>query len=65
MSRKDYVAFAKVLHDALRDPNIGPSARINIMDNIMSPMADIFEADNPLFDRYRFAAAVGYPQEAL
>lgn len=52
MTKKDYLAIAKVLHQhrmigyVVQDSDEGPY--------IAEEIADVFAADNPLFDRARF-----------
>lgn len=49
MTRKDYVAMAKVLSES--------PAPTGIIEDIAKGVADVFAADNPAFDRDRFYAA--------
>lgn len=50
MSRKDYVQVARIIVRV---------ADVEIRDYLAQEFADIFEADNPLFDRERFYIAAG------
>jgi hypothetical protein len=60
MTRKDYVKFAAMLKEE-RVPDNGPIgyAKLRMLDQIADKTADIFEADNPNFDRARFLTACG------
>ena len=58
MTRKDYVAFAvKLSIGAPFSNNQAENARLVCIDRI----ADVFEADNPRFDRKGFLLAAGWP----
>lgn len=53
MSRKDYIAFAKLVLAQLERGDL------NGAEDAAHGMADIFAADNPRFDRGRFLVACG------
>jgi hypothetical protein len=61
MTKKHYIAIAKIFHDAMRE-DIGAIGRLGIWDGVVKPFADLAQADNPNFDRGRFLDAVDYPQ---
>ena len=57
MTRKDYVKVAGIVAAArvrLQQPGI---SRSELVDYFETELADLFAADNPRFDRERFAAA--------
>jgi|APFre7841882630_1041343.scaffolds.fasta_scaffold90928_1 hypothetical protein len=55
MLKKNYIQFAKLLaSQENKDKNF---------DNLVSEIADIFEDDNPNFDRDRFFNAVYHPEK--
>ena len=54
MTKKDYVAIAKVIHD-----NYGVSPSDVAREKIALALADVFKLDNPRFDRVRFLVACG------
>lgn len=56
MSRRDYEAFARILHE-LRE-NESPAA-LGAIDGVTLAIADLFAADNQRFDKARFLAAAG------
>lgn len=62
MSKKDYVAMAKVL-DAFRREllNMGLSSRVDdaVVKRLIVPLAHIAREDNPRFDYSRFLTACG------
>lgn len=61
MSRKDYVKFAQVFADEMAstaDSDMGLIAR-TALRSVHQKVMDIFEADNPNFDRTRFLDASG------
>ena len=53
MSRKDYVAFAKLVLAQLERGDV------NGAEDTAHGMADLFASDNPRFDRGRFLVACG------
>ena len=55
MSRKDYVQFASLLNSMHHG---FPTLHIDVKKFLVNNMADIFENDNPNFDRTRFKDAV-------
>lgn len=59
MTKKDYQAFAAMLHD-LRKHNASYDAEgfaiVRIID-VAGDMAEVFAKDNPRFDRRRFIKA--------
>jgi hypothetical protein len=57
MSRKHYIAIANVLAGDLATANSVEEA--HKVRNIARSLADVFLADNPNFDRWRFYNAVG------
>ena len=57
MSRKDYVAFAELVHMLVHDQcDTRPGGGLQL-DTLVEGMADIFAGDNPRFDRGRFLVA--------
>ena len=62
MSRKDYQAIAEVLADmqGFTAPNHSqPSYDSVTLHRVTQRLADVFQQDNPNFDRVRFYAAAG------
>ena len=59
MTRKDYVAAARVLHERKPLWNAMPCFEIELAkwDEIVAGIADMFAADNARFERLRFVAA--------
>ena len=62
MSRKDYLAFAKIIADELQEirENGAVGTHGNIMLSLAWGMAEVFDADNPNFDEDRFMGACGF-----
>jgi hypothetical protein len=71
MSRKDYLAFAKIIADELQDLREGgmntlsnrhPHRRacMELLVTIAYGMSESFEQDNPRFDEDRFMGACGF-----
>lgn len=56
MTRKDYVALARIIADAR---NAGDSAEEAMREKIAQRMADMCAADNPRFDKERFLRDCG------
>lgn len=55
MSKKDYIAIAKIIINAtIRPPTMDP---VLVREDVIIGLADMFKADNPLFDRDRFISA--------
>lgn len=54
MTKKDYVAIAAVLSDALHHKGNDPAT----VTDILGRLIPVFGADNPRFDVQRFSAAV-------
>lgn len=62
MTRKDYVAIAQILKDALAIPPSTPLATTitrSVVHDIAYDCAALMAADNPAFDRTRFLKACG------
>ena len=59
MTKKDYIAIAKVLAaHRMRRPTDDSDGRIaDRLDDVTEAFADMLAADNPRFDRVRFLAA--------
>lgn len=55
MSKKDYEAFVKVLKP------YAPSEPV-LIHEIADDLCEVFEADNPRFDRTTFLRALGYDE---
>ena len=53
MTRKDYVKTAEILKSAI-------DGKFETEIELLEAFAEMFEADNPNFDRKRFLTAVGY-----
>jgi hypothetical protein len=62
MSRKDYQEFARILHSIL-DMLRGPEAIIAV-NLLTAELCEVFEDDNPNFDRKRFLAAINGTNQA-
>ena len=62
MSRKDYLAFAKIIANQLQElrEQGAPRAHADILIAIAWEMAEVFDADNPNFDEDRFMGACGF-----
>lgn len=58
MTKKDYVAIAKIMFD-LRFYSLD---QIHV-DKVIEPLANLFQANNPAFNRHRFLVACGARQE--
>jgi len=59
MTRKDYKAIARALHEVYSDPEADrDDAASNDFNWIVNNIADVFAADNPLFDYTKFKDAV-------
>lgn len=58
MSRKDYVAFARIIKTNLEISH-SPLERVTVK-GVATDMADLFAADNPRFDRQKFLTACGF-----
>ena len=54
MTKKEYIKFAKLLKWFAEDNDSGQVS----LDTVVSLTADIFQEDNPRFDRTRFFNAV-------
>lgn len=61
MTRKDYVKFANMLSCAKKD--VRTREEEVFFDRSVVSIADIFEEDNPTFDRDRFFKAVYNKEE--
>ena len=58
MTRKDYVRFA-AMFKSLRSQLMFLRNSGLVLENVANKTADIFEQDNPAFDRARFLKACG------
>ena len=56
MTRKDYVKFADMFKEAEKDitPMTDSVSGVDAVHDIVTRAADIFEADNPNFQRFKF-----------
>ena len=54
MSKKDYIEFAKMFKDLLKNENLSKDTILKTVNETI----DIFAYDNPNFDRSRFMSAV-------
>ena len=60
MSKKNYVAFAKILKVySNRAWNAGDTSGLNMVVALGREFADYFKSDNARFDRERFLKAAG------
>jgi len=65
MSKKDYIKFAKVL-SGLKPVKTDTESvrcyglRVSQWDKLVERIAEIFEADNPRFDKIKFYKACNY-----
>jgi len=59
MSRKDYKRAAEHIAYVLNDPR----ADVLTVALVAHELCSFFKQDNPRFDRYRFLAACGLPEE--
>lgn len=57
MSRKDYVAFAALLRDHAQTTADPTQATDIAVRDLVDGIADLFEQDNPNFNRERFIEA--------
>lgn len=65
MTRKDYISFANAIKTARLREDSGDNIVI-VFDGLVNDMMNIFENDNPAFDRSRFWAACSvdtYPSQ--
>ena len=56
-SKKHYEDTAKIINGAMKDWRDGYSSGDDAIINIAYSLADLFEKDNPNFDRERFLEA--------
>ena len=59
MTKKDYIAIAKVINHVQRANIAGDISTKNVAQNIAYGIADVMQSDNPNFDRNRFLLACG------
>lgn len=60
MTKKDYIAFAQMLSDtSLNVAGVNPTSN-GLLRHLAIEMADLFERDNPRFDRETFMKAAGF-----
>ena len=61
MTKKDYVAIARIINTSNRETGdkAANQARKHLLDCVANDLADIMERDNPKFDRARFLTACG------
>lgn len=59
MTKKDYIAIAKVISDERNHPASGSKAAQVTCDRLAHRFADMLASDNPRFDRARFLQACG------
>jgi hypothetical protein len=63
MSRKDYVATAEIINEAIRRNPVVPEGQIdtafNAVREVAENLATMFKRDNGRFDRTRFLNACG------
>jgi hypothetical protein len=66
MSRKQYVPLAKMIGDALAIADLagGEQARAELFGEVYCPLVAMLAADNPRFDRSRFAYAAEQAEQA-
>jgi hypothetical protein len=60
MTRKDYIAFSEIIGRAFHvadGMDDSEAAQELVYDHVYLPIADLFENNNPLFDRTRFSFA--------
>ena len=62
MTRKDYIVFAEMLKHRLNWLGADDNAGRAVVLGLTGEIADIFERENPRFDRERFYRAAGAPQ---
>lgn len=57
MTQKDYTKFAEVLGEALARALVrgGEQARTLVYETVYEPLTNVLAADNPRFDRTKFA----------
>lgn len=58
MTKKDYIAIAKILKEVRGTNYKHPE---NMCDHVAYRLCDVFQADNSAFDRNRFLLACGVP----
>jgi len=67
MTRKDYVAIAEVFKEQTKwlQPEIiqNEQQSYNTLRHLAKDLCDVFERDNPLFDRDRFLKACGFSDD--
>ena len=54
MTRKDYVAVAKIVNDYLNNADYHDALSANVDDFLVRPFIKLFEADNPNFNADKF-----------
>lgn len=64
MTKKDYIAFASILRARLetakgQGERSGRAEAVTALLKTAADVADLFQAENPRFDRKRFLAACG------
>ena len=56
MTKKNYETFAAIIADAM---GLATSDEKGLLRSVAYDMAEVFESDNPRFDRERFLKAAG------
>jgi hypothetical protein len=54
MTRKDYVAVAKIINNYFDSADIHPGLVANVHDFLIEPFIELFENDNVNFDSEKF-----------
>ena len=59
MTKKDYELFANEIHGYIEREKLNPSIKVNgsVFNSQVDLVANVFEKDNPLFDRAKFERA--------
>jgi predicted component of type VI protein secretion system len=57
MTKKDYQAFARIMHNAMPHDIVGQATERNLWLTIRDDMSQLFASDNPRFLRARFIEA--------
>jgi hypothetical protein len=54
MSKKDYIKFARMYSNMLKELATGSMAQLSVVNVLIKDTESIFKADNPNFDSARF-----------
>ena len=61
MTKREYIAVAAILNTHGKASTVSQSSANERVEGIAHDLADLFQKDNPRFDRDRFSIAAGVP----